>query len=557
MLKTHYDAWPKRVPKTLSVPETTLFDNLMVTARRHPSKTCLYYYGTEMTYEKVLRETEALSAYLTQILHVRSGDRVVLFMQNSPQYLIAFYAILRARAVVVPVNPMNTKEELDFYIKDCESQVAIIGQELHKEINPLLKTTSLENIIVATYSDYISNKDDNLSNELNVQRESYKEKSHHIWTEIMGADLIVNSYKGQSDDMAVIPYTSGTTGVPKGCIHTNKTVQSNVASATYWLNTMSDSVHLSTLPLFHVTGMLHSMHAPIFAGASMVILTRWDRSLAAKSIEEYHCTHWINISTMVIDFLANPDLGDYDISSLFYIAGGGAPLPEAVGEKLHALTKLRFIEGYGLSETISHTHFNPPDRPKFQCLGIPAFNVDARIVDPITLKELAVHEVGEIIVRGPQVFKGYYQRPDETKQVFVEIEGQRFFRTGDIGRFDEEGYFFMVDRVKRMINASGFKVWPTEVENTLYKHPAILQACVVGIPDLKRGETVKAYIILNDKDTGKISEEEIVEWAKSQMAAYKYPRFVEFKESFPMTASGKILWRTLQEEAKDKKEAIK
>ncbi|QBK26636.1 hypothetical protein DKZ56_12730 [Ureibacillus thermophilus] len=355
-------------------------------------------------------------------------------------------------------------------------------------------------------------------------------------------------YEGKSDDVIVLPYTSGTTGLPKGCIHTNETVQANVVSASYWLNTTSDAVHLTTLPLFHVTGMVHSMHAPIFTGSAMVILTRWNREHAVQFIQDYKCTHWINISTMVIDFLANPKLREYDLSSLSVIAGGGAPLPEAVGEKLFEATGLKFVEGYGLSETISHTHFNPPDRPKLQCLGVPAFEVDARIIDPVTLKELGVGEVGEIVVNGPQVFKGYYNQPEETEQAFVELDGKKFFRTGDIGRVDEEGYFFIVDRVKRMINASGFKVWPTEVESILYKHPAIQQACVVGVPYPKRGETVKAFVILNDDYVGKVTEEEIIEWSKGQMAAYKYPRIIEFRKTLPTTASGKILWRQLQEE---------
>ena len=557
MLTAHYQVWPNRLHQKLTVPETTLFENLAVTAKRYPTKTCLHYYGTQMTYEKVLQEIEALSAYLTEKLNVKSGDRVVLFMQNSPQYLISYYAILRSRAVVIPINPMNTKNELEFYLKDCESKTAIVGQELCKEIDPLFSTTPLENIIVAVYSDYVSITTDSMPQDLLSKRQSDKDTSHHIWSEIMNAGLPIGPYEGEPDDMAVIPYTSGTTGLPKGCIHTNRTIQANTVSAVYWMNTLPDSVHLTTLPLFHVTGMIHSMHAPIYSGASMVIMTRWNRVLAAESIEKYHCSHWINISTMVIDFLSNPNLSDYDLSSLRYIAGGGAPLPEAVGEKLFQITGVRYAEGYGLSETISHTHFNPPERPKLQCLGIPAFDVDARIIEPSTLKELGAHEVGEIIVSGPQVMKGYYRRPEETEQAFIEIDGQRFFRTGDIGRFDEEGYFFMVDRMKRMINASGFKVWPTEVESLLYKHPAVQQACVVGIPDPKRGETVKAYIILHEKERGNISETEIVEWAKGQMAAYKYPRFVEFRDSFPMTASGKILWRTLQDEAKEKAEAIK
>ncbi len=546
----HFKFWPKRLTKTLTTPKTTLYDNLVVTARRYPDKTAVYYYGAQYSYQEILQQVNNLAGYLQQKLDVQPGDRVILYMQNSPQYLIAFYAILRARAIVVPINPMNTTNELSYYIKDCEVKTAIVGQELFPQIEPLQGSTSLKHIIVATYSDYLPEelKIDNLSSELTAPRKENLKEHQFLWKDVLEETITPFPYEGKSDDVIVLPYTSGTTGLPKGCIHTNETVQANVVSAIYWINTTSDAVHLTTLPLFHVTGMVHSMHAPIFTGSAMVILTRWNREHAVQFIQDYKCTHWINISTMVIDFLANPKLREYDLSSLSVIAGGGAPLPEAVGEKLFEATGLKYVEGYGLSETISHTHFNPPDRPKLQSLGVPAFGVDARIIDPVTLKELGVGEIGEIVVNGPQVFKGYYNQPEETEQAFVELDGKKFFRTGDIGRVDEEGYFFIVDRVKRMINASGFKVWPTEVESILYKHPAIQQACVVGVPDPKRGETVKAFVILNDDYVGKVTEEEIIEWSKGQMAAYKYPRIIEFRKTLPTTASGKILWRQLQEE---------
>lgn len=554
----HYEFWPKRLTKSLTIPDTTLYDNLVVSAKRYPNKQAIYFYGEAYTYSEILSEVDSLAGYLENKLSIKPGDRVILFMQNSPQYMIAFYAILRLRAIVVPVNPMNTTNELTFYINDCEVSTAIVGQELYHEISPLQGNTTLKNIVVAAYSDYtpLDIQINGLPDEVIAIRHNIREENTYLWREVLDTGLSPSPYSGESDDVAILPYTSGTTGLPKGCIHTNKTVQANVISAYHWMNATSNSVHLTTLPLFHVTGMLHSMHTPIFAGSSMTILTRWNRVHAVQAIEKYKCTHWVNISTMVIDFLANPNIKDYDISSLSSIAGGGAPLPEAVGEKLFEITGLKFVEGYGLSETISHTHFNPPDAPKLQCLGVPAFDVDARIVDPNTLQELKVGEAGEIVVNGPQIFKGYYNRPEETESAFFEMDGKKFFRTGDIGRVDEDGYFFIVDRVKRMINASGFKVWPTEVESFLYKHPAIQQACVVGVPDPKRGETVKAFVILHNDYVGKVSEEEIIEWAKGQMAAYKYPRFVEFREHFPTTASGKILWRKLQEEEQIKNEAV-
>jgi fatty-acyl-CoA synthase len=449
---------------------------------------------------------------------------------------------------------MNTAEELRFYIHDCQIKTGIIGQELYERIQPVFDSTALKNVIVAAYSDYLSpdslNKD--IPEEVKKGATELLNHNHMSWKDAVQGLFAPSEMTSLADDLAVLPYTSGTTGLPKGCMHTHRTVQANTFGGYHWLNATSDAICLATLPLFHVTGMVHSMHIPILSGATVVMMTRWDREYARKIIRDLRVTHWINISTMLIDFLANPALVKEDMTSLMNLAGGGAALPAAVGEKLYKMTGLKFIEGYGLSETIAQTHFNPPDRSKLQCLGIPSFDVDARVIDPVHLTELGTGQEGEIIVSGPQIFLGYFNREEENEKSFIEIEGKKFFRTGDIGKRDEEGYYFIVDRVKRMINASGFKVWPTEIEGVLYQHPAVLQACVVGIPDERRGETVKAFIILNKEFEGNIDAEEIVNWSKERMAAYKYPRHIEFRDSLPMTSSGKLLWRKLQEEEKQK-----
>lgn len=552
MLTLHYQHWPN-IPKSLNVPATSLYDNLRVSASRYPDQDAIFYYGNKLTYQQLDEEVNALAGYLEHKLDVKKGDKVLLFMQNSPQFVIGFYAILRANAVVVPINPMLVADELEFYIRDCGIKTAIAGQELLDRVQPLLGKTSLEHLLLAAYSDYIGEGFEKmLPKEVEATRLVVNNPNHYNWVDGIQANLTPSEHTAKGDDLAVMPYTSGTTGLPKGCMHTNRSVNANTVGCYHWSSTTPNAIHLMTLPLFHVTGMVHSMHMPIFSGSMMVIMTRWNRDAAVELIKSLGCTHWVTIATMIVDFLANPNLKVEDIASLTYLAGGGAALPEAVGEKLFNLTGLRFVEGYGLSETIAQTHFNPPNRPKMQCLGIPSFDVDARIIEPSTGKELGVGEVGEIIVNGPQVMVGYYNRDDENREAYLEIDGKRFFRTGDIGRFDEDGYFFMVDRVKRMINASGFKVWPTEVESYLYKHPAIQQACVVGVPDPRRGENVKAFVILNEGYEGKVSEDEIIEWSKHHMAAYKYPRMVEFREVFPMTSSGKILWRTLQEEENEK-----
>jgi fatty-acyl-CoA synthase len=282
-----------------------------------------------------------------------------------------------------------------------------------------------------------------------------------------------------------------------------------------------------------------------------VILPRWDRDLAGRLISHHRISHWTCIPTMIIDLFASPNYRSFDLSSLRYLSGGGAAMPQAVAERLQQEFGLTFAEGYGLTETAAPSHANPPERAKLQCLGMPIFGVDARVVDPATFEELPAGEVGEIVTNGPMVFKGYWKHPQATEAAFVElpaVPGKRFFRTGDLGRMDEEGYFFITDRLKRMINASGYKVWPSEVELLMYRHPAVAEACIIGTQDAYRGETVKAVIVLRQEARGQTTEQDILDWARAHMAAYKAPRLVEFVEALPKSGTGKVMWRLLQDQ---------
>jgi len=302
------------------------------------------------------------------------------------------------------------------------------------------------------------------------------------------------------------------------------------------------------VPMFHITGMLYGVLGNVFVGSTSVILPRWDRELAGRLISKYKVTHWTCIPTMVIDLFASPNYKSFDLTSLTYISGGGAAMPQAVAQRLLDEFGLTFAEGYGLTETAAPTHANLPERAKLQCLGIPIYGVDSRVVDPLTLKEMPVGEVGEIITRGPMIFKGYWNHPEATRDAFVEFEGETFFRTGDLGRMDDEGYFFMTDRLKRMINASGYKVWPAEVEMLLYKHPAVQEACIIAARDAYRGETVKAVVVLRAEARGKTAPEDITNWARANMAAYKVPKIVQFVDALPKSGSGKVMWRLLQDQ---------
>ena len=547
----HYRFWPKQLAKSLTYPRTSLYYNLEVSATRFPDKRLLIYYDTPLTFRETKAQVDALAAFLQQRCGVTRGDRVLLFMQNSPQFIIGYYAILRADAVVVPVNPMNLSEELRHYIADSDAAVILTGQELYVQVAPLLGQAGLHHVVVAAYSDYATRPTDlDLPDAVRLEPQPIADPGVTLWRDALSARLAPGPHLAGPDDLCVMPYTSGTTGKPKGCIHTHSTVMSTIVSGALWFGGGTDTTLLGTLPLFHVTGMQGSMNQPLFTGSTVVLMTRWDRNTAAQLIQRYRVDGWTNISTMAIDFLANPDLAKYDISSLSRIGGGGAAMPEAVANRLKDLTGLDYIEGYGLSETIAPTHINPPDRPKRQCLGIPICDTDARVVNPDTLEELGPGAVGEIVSSGPQIFRGYWKNAEATAACFVELDGKRFFRTGDLGRYDDEGYFFIVDRLKRMINASGYKVWPAEVEAILYSHPDVQEACIIATNDPHRGETVKGLIVLKADRRGKVSPEEIIGWCRDHMAAYKIPRLIEFADSLPKSATGKVQWRLLQEREK-------
>ena len=539
MFDRHFAHWPPGQPRTLELPRETVYANLAASSARQPERAAIDYYGRRIAYRDLKREVDALAGFLQQRCGVARGDRVLLYLQNSPQFVIGYYAILRADAVVVPVNPMNLTDELTHYVEDSRARVAIVGQDVLARIESL----GLSRLVVASYADYLPDETD-----LPLPGFLRGSQGSSAWKDAIHANLAPAPHAAGPDDLAVMPYTSGTTGKPKGCMHTHSSVQATTVPYLNWRGVQDGAVVLCALPMFHVTGMQAGMNSPIHLGATMVILSRWDRDCAAMQIERARVTNWSAITTMMVDFLSNPKLSSYDLSSLRVLGGGGAAMPEALARKLEDVIGLPFVEGYGLSETMAPSHINPPQRPKRQCAGIPFFNTDARVIDVESLSELAPNQVGEIIVHGPQVFRGYWNQPQATAEAFVLHDGKRFFRTGDLGYYDEEGYFFITDRLKRMLNCAGFKVWPAEVEAMLYAHPAIQEACVIGARDAYRGETVKAVIVLKPQAKGAVLAQEIMEWARGKMAAFKVPRIVEFVDELPRTATGKILWRKLQEE---------
>jgi fatty-acyl-CoA synthase len=505
----HFAFWPPGLPRTLAPARSTLHACLEATAQRFPDKPATIFGDEILAWSEVRRRVHALAGHLQSVCGVRRGDRVLLDMQNGAQWVIACFAILRADAVVVPVAPMYVASELAHYLEDSDARVAIV----EKDVASRLAGLALDHVIVAGET---------------------RIGSHEPAPSV-----------ARPGDLCLMPYTSGSTGKPKGCMHTHATALHNVVGSALWKHVTPETVALATAPFFHVTGLVHSFLATAWAGGTMVIQRRWDPHVAAQLVERHRCTHWDNVPTMVVDLLSHPKALEHDVSSLKWIFGGGSAMPEAIAQKLFDVCGVRYMEGYGMTETISQTHINPPQNPKKQCLGIPAFDTESLIIDPDTCKPLGPGEQGEIVVRGPQLLTGYWKKQKDFSDSWAVVDGKPFFRTGDLGTTDEDGYFYISDRLKRMINASGYKVWPAEVEAKLYKHPAIQECCIIASPDERRGETVKAVVVL--KPGASASAEEILDWARGQMATYKAPRKIEFAVALPRTGSGKIQWRELQE----------
>lgn len=546
--KPWFAFWPKLLPRTLEYPVVPLFEFAETSARRFPNKAALIFYGRTISYGELWESIERFAGYLHSV-GVRRGDRVALYLQNSPHFVVSYFGTLRSNAIAVPINPMLVDEELAKLLADSGVKVIVTTGELLPRVLRV-KNHNLHTIIAGQYLDYLPGSPDlPVPDFMKVE---YDLEGAVPWQQAVG-DRQPPEVEVSYSDLALLVYTGGTTGTPKGCMHTHSTATANVLSSVYWLVLTPASISLATLPLYHVTGMVHSMLAPIYAGGTLVLLARWDRDTAISAIEKYKCTHWVTITTMVVDLLGAEDVKHRDLSSLLVVQGGGAAMPKAVAERFEEVTGLKYLEGYGLTETMAQTHWNPPERPKYQSIGIPDFGVEALIVEVGSGRILPPGSEGELVLKGPELFKGYWNRPEETRKAFIEINGEKYFRTGDLCYMDEEGYFYVVDRLKRMINRAGFKVWPAEIEAVLYRHPAVREACVVGVPDDRVGEEVKAYIVLDPAYEDRVTEEQLVAWAKEHMAAYKYPRAIEFVKELPKSGAGKILWRVLQDKARASK----
>src|SRR5690606_2477516 len=390
----HHRFWPPGRPQSLDYPRRSLYENLRLSAQRHPTRPMIVFHRASHDYARCLHQVDRLAGYLQHECGVARGDRVLLDLQNSPQWILAYYAILRADAMVVPVNPMLRAAELAHVAADSGAAVAVAAQDLVVELPPGLRRT-----IVVTYRDCAGDPPPPDAPEaVRAAPLPLPPAGAFVrWSDALATGRRPRAHLAGPDDLAVMPYSSGTTGRPKGCVHTHRSAMATALMHARWSDWGDAPVVLATLPLFHVTGMQSSMNAPILLGATIVVLQRWDRDAAAAAIERHHVTSWGCITTMAIDLLSAPGIEQRDLSSLRRIGGGGAGMPAAIAARLRKLTGLEYVEGYGLSETMAPTHINPPQRAKRQCAGVPLFDVDARIVDPVSKHELGPNESGEIV----------------------------------------------------------------------------------------------------------------------------------------------------------------
>lgn len=557
----HDAHYPADVPRDIPVPDESVWAALERNARERPDERGLLFLGRAWTWRQLYDDAQALAGGLAS-LGVTRGDRVLLFMQNCPQYVIAFYAAMRLDAVVVPANPMYHGPEVAHYVGDSGATVGIASADIAGELvegSALAEPGGLTHLVVF---DLVDGMPPDVEAAAAGWPQSWRDwllprvarpvapgLLLHEWRDLVAPGATPSTpVVNRGDDLALIGYTSGTTGLAKGCLQRHRALVHQALAIGYWTDQHAGDGILVVVPMFHITGLAMGMLGAVANASTLVLLPRWDRAIAAGLIAQAGVTHWPNIPTMIIDLVSSPELDSYDLSSLRYVGGGGVAMPEAIATKLKEQFGLDYLEGYGLTESTAAAIQNPRGGARRAHLGIPFMGIEARVVDPVRGTELPVGEVGEIVLRGPSVTAGYWNLPDATASAFLDLDGRSFFRTGDLGAVDADGYFTIADRLKRMINASGFKVWPAEVESLLYGHPAIQEVCVIRTRDPYRGETVKAVVVPKPAYRDGVTADEIIAWAKDRMSAFKYPRQVEFVDTLPHNAAGKLMWRLVQDE---------
>jgi long-chain acyl-CoA synthetase len=548
------------VPVQLDIPDrplTWLLDN---TARHYPNNVAIIYYGHKITYAQLSTLANRFAIGLQKI-GVKKGDRFAIALPNIPQYLLAFFGALRAGAVVVPTNPLYTERELSHQLTDSGATVIIMLDSFYPLVRNIRAQTALEHIIVTSPADFLPPLLRTLyplsQRGVKVPEPKLSEKELKSDPTLHTVQSFLSVHKGSvtafnlpvpvmGDDLAALQYTGGTTGLAKGAMLTHRNILSNAMQTRYWTPKAREGkeISLCVAPFFHAYGLTVGMNLSILAGATMVLLPRFRTKDVLSAIRRYKPTLFPGIPTMYIAIMREAGDQHTQLQSIKYCISGAAPLPAKVQEDFEKMAGATLVEGYGLSEASPVTHCNPlTEKRRNGSIGLPLPDVEAIIVSLQTGEPVPVGEVGEILVKGPNIMQGYWKREDETKAIFY----KGWMHTGDIGKMDEEGYFYVVERAKDMIIAGGFNIYPREIEEVLFQQPDVAEAAVVGMPDEYRGETVAAFIIL--KAGVKPSEETrkaIIAFCKQELASYKVPKVIEFRESLPKSLVGKILRRELR-----------
>jgi long-chain acyl-CoA synthetase len=542
--KPWFRLWPKDVPKNLEYLKVPLHAILEKTAKKHPEKAAIAYLEEEITYAELNSLSNQFAGAL-RALGVKKGDRVAIFLPNIPQFVIAYYGILKAGAVLTAISPLHKERELEYQLTDSEAETIIALDSLYPIVEKVWRKTKLKNGVVTRLEDYASKtatSPSRVGQKPNVYsfQELLKKK---------GAEPPKVSVNPK-EDLAALQYTGGTTGTAKGAMLTHLNLVSNAVAFAAWIKgEVTKETFLTALPLFHIYGMTTSMNVPVSLAAKMVLLPHFDPQMALESIQQHRVTVFCGVPTMYSILLTNPELGKFDLTSIRVCISGASPLPPQVQKKFMDITGGFLAEGYGLTEASPVTHCNPVDKTlrtvRLGSIGLPLPDTDARIVDVETgEKTLGAGETGELAVKGPQVMRGYWKRPEETALVLRDA----WLLTGDIARMDRDGYFYITDRKKDLIKYKDYSVYPREIEDVIYEHPAVKLCAVVGKSDLMVGEIPKAFIVL--KDSAKTTAEEIMAFVKEKIAPYKSVREVEFRKELPISSAGKVLRRVLQEEEK-------
>ncbi|WP_349727866.1 AMP-binding protein [Peribacillus frigoritolerans] len=548
--------YPEQIPAVLSYEDKPLYSFLKESAEEFPDKVSIHFQGKELTFREVHESALKFAAYLKSI-GLQKGERVAVMLPNCPQGVIGFFGILMAGGVVVQTNPTYTERELEYQMKDSGAKIILAMDILFPRVAAVASRTDIEHIIVTAIKEYLPFPK-NLIYPF-IQKKQYgivinveHEGNHHLFSEIMKRKMTeeVTVPIDVDNDLALLQYTGGTTGFPKGVMLTHKNMLANTKMCNAWLykNKRGEERILAILPFFHVYGMTTVLVLSVMEGNTMIIMPKFDVLATLKTIQKQKPTMFPGAPTMYIGLLNHPDIAKYDLSSINACISGSASLPIEVQEQFEKITGGKLVEGYGLSETSPVTHANFIwDQPRVKgSIGLPWPDTDSVILSLETFEELPPNEIGEIAIKGPQVMKGYWNRPEETENTFR----NGWLLTGDLGYMDEQGFFYVVERKKDTIIAGGFNIYPREVEEVLYEHEAIQEVVVAGIPDPYRGETVKAYVVL--KKNANATEEELNEFARKNLASYKVPRSYEFRDELPKTTIGKILRRVLIEEEKKK-----